>query len=84
MWFDLLLIVVVLLLLAKGVRVVPEHQRLAIVRLGRYAGLRGPGLVFTLPGVDKATRFDLDRDVPGWRSLSTERLSEEISQRLSM
>ncbi len=47
-------------------------------------GLRGPGIVFVLPFVDKATRLTLDRDISGWRGLSEEQLREAVLQRLNM
>ena len=41
-----------IVLLVKTVRIVPEDQRLAIRRLGRYLGAKGPGVVFTIPYMD--------------------------------
>jgi regulator of protease activity HflC (stomatin/prohibitin superfamily) len=67
-----------------GVRVVPDQEKLAVLRLGRFIGTRGPGVVWILPFVDKAIRMNLDRDVPEWRSLSTEQLTSEIERRVSM
>jgi regulator of protease activity HflC (stomatin/prohibitin superfamily) len=46
-------------MLVTSVRVVPEHRRLAVHRLGRYIGERGPGLVFLLPFIDRATVIDI-------------------------
>ncbi len=74
---------VVALFVALGFRVVPESQRLAVMRFGTYVGLRGPGIVFVWPFIDKVTRLTLDRDIPGWRALSEEQLRMEILQRLN-
>jgi regulator of protease activity HflC (stomatin/prohibitin superfamily) len=71
-----------LCLVMLGVRVVPESQRLAVMRLGTYLGLRGPGIVLLLPFIDKATRLTLDRDIPGWQSMSEEQLRAEAMRRL--
>jgi regulator of protease activity HflC (stomatin/prohibitin superfamily) len=54
-----LLVLVVLFLLAKMIRVVPEYQRLVIFRLGRSIGTKGPGLILLIPIVDKAVSVDL-------------------------
>ena len=35
---------IVLLLLLSGLRIAQEYQRGVVLRLGRYVGLRGPGL----------------------------------------
>jgi regulator of protease activity HflC (stomatin/prohibitin superfamily) len=54
-----LLVLVILFLLAKMIRVVPEYQRLVIFRLGRSIGTKGPGLILLIPIVDKAVSVDL-------------------------
>jgi regulator of protease activity HflC (stomatin/prohibitin superfamily) len=47
------------LLMAMAVRIVPKTQRLVIFRLGRYLGVRGPGLVFVIPAIDTAIKAEL-------------------------
>lgn len=59
--------VVVLAVLVTSVRVVPEYQRLVVLRLGRVLGQKGPGLVLLLPVIDTARTVDLReqiREVP--------------------
>jgi regulator of protease activity HflC (stomatin/prohibitin superfamily) len=73
----------VVLLVALGIRIVPESQRLAVMRFGMYVGLRGPGIVLVVPFIDRVTRLTLDRDIPGWRALSDEELREQVLQRLN-
>lgn len=48
-----------LVLAAAALRVVPEHQRLVVFRLGRFMGVNGPGLLFLMPFVDRAVVVDL-------------------------
>jgi len=55
--------VVVVALLATAIRVVPEYQRLVVFRLGRCLGEKGPGIVFLIPVVDRASRVDLREQV---------------------
>lgn len=45
--------------LAAALRIVPEQQRLVVFRLGRFAGVVGPGLVFLLPFLDRGVAVDL-------------------------
>ncbi len=78
----LVVIVAAALLLITGVRLVPEGRRIGIVRLGRYLGSRGPGLIFTLPFIDRSTVVHLDPEIPGWQSMSPERLNEAVRQRI--
>src|SRR5919198_5868307 len=52
-------VVIILIVLWTSVRIVPEYQRLVVLRLGRSIGEKGPGIVFVIPIVDKALRVDL-------------------------
>ena len=78
---ELIVGLAVLVLIGMSVRVVPEREKLAVLRLDRFIGTRGPSIIWILPFVEKAIRFDLDRDVPDWRSLSSEQLAREIERR---
>jgi len=55
--------IVVALFLLSGIRVLREWERMPVLRLGRYVGMRGPGLVYLVPLIDRApikisTRLD--------------------------
>src|SRR5579864_8450033 len=44
----------------SGLRIAREYQRAVVFRLGRYAGLRGPGLFYLIPlGIETLARVDL-------------------------
>jgi regulator of protease activity HflC (stomatin/prohibitin superfamily) len=45
------------LITASSIRIVGENQRFAVYRLGRYLGLKGPGLVWKIPNIDKFVRL---------------------------
>jgi regulator of protease activity HflC (stomatin/prohibitin superfamily) len=55
----IVVVVLVVVFLAKAIKVVPEYQRLVVFRLGRLLGQKGPGLVLLIPFVDKGTVVDL-------------------------
>jgi len=55
----ILIILLGIVLVASAIRVVPEYQRLVVLRLGRLVGVRGPGLVLLVPVVDRGIRTDL-------------------------
>jgi hypothetical protein len=55
----ILLVIFLIILAASALKAVPESQRLAVFRLGRFFGLRGPGLVSVLPGLDKCTKIGI-------------------------
>src|SRR3954471_12183235 len=56
-----LLVVVLLVLAFLTIRVVNEYDRLVIFRLGKAGAnlVKGPGLVFLIPFVDRPVRIDL-------------------------
>ncbi len=80
----LVVLVAAVLFVALGVRVVREDRRMAVFRLGRYLGIRGPGLVVRLPLIDRTTVVRLDSEVPGWRGMSAEQLNEAVRRRIGV
>jgi len=56
----LALVILLLLISISGLRIAREYERAVVFRLGRYTGLRGPGLFWLIPlGVENETRVDL-------------------------
>ena len=46
--------------LISGLRIAQEYQRGVVFRLGRYIGLRGPGLYWIIPlGIERAVTIDI-------------------------
>jgi regulator of protease activity HflC (stomatin/prohibitin superfamily) len=67
------LAIAAIVILAGAIRVVPEYQRLVVLRLGRVIGQKGPGLVLLLPVVDSARTVDLReqvREIPHQTSIT--------------
>ncbi|RLG53281.1 MAG: SPFH/Band 7/PHB domain protein [Thermoproteota archaeon] len=56
-----LLIVVFFLLwlLSQAIKIVPEYRRIVVFRLGRFFGVKGPGIVFLIPIIDRPIEVDL-------------------------
>src|ERR1700722_10626299 len=58
--FGTILFLILLAIFISGFRIAREYQRAVVFRLGRYTGLRGPGLFWLIPlGVENETRVDL-------------------------
>ena len=56
---DILLIALIVIALS-GLRVAQQYERGVVFRLGRYQGLRGPGLYWIIPlGVERSVRVDI-------------------------
>jgi regulator of protease activity HflC (stomatin/prohibitin superfamily) len=52
-------LVVVILLLSQSVKIIREYERVVIFRLGRFSGVKGPGLFLIIPIIDKVMLIDL-------------------------
>jgi regulator of protease activity HflC (stomatin/prohibitin superfamily) len=46
-------------IIASYIRIVPEYQRLVVLRLGRVVRIAGPGLVFLVPFIEQGITVDL-------------------------
>jgi regulator of protease activity HflC (stomatin/prohibitin superfamily) len=79
-----LIFVVILLVMfaASAVRILPEYERGVLFRLGRFAGVRGPGLFFIIPGVDRLVRVSLRTvafDVPPQDVITHDNVTVKVS-----
>jgi regulator of protease activity HflC (stomatin/prohibitin superfamily) len=51
---------VLVFLFAVGLRIAREYERGVIFRLGRFAGIRGPGLYWIIPlGIERSIIIDI-------------------------
>jgi regulator of protease activity HflC (stomatin/prohibitin superfamily) len=55
----LVLFAFLIMIVTLAIHIVPEYQRLVVLRLGRALGARGPGLLLLIPFVDRGIRVDL-------------------------
>ena len=56
-------------ILLTGIRIAQEYQRGVVFRLGRFTGLRGPGIYWIIPlGIDRSVTIDIRT-----RTISAER-----------
>ncbi len=55
-----IVVIIIVAIVATSLRIASEWQRAVVLRLGRFAGVRGPGLFFLVPLVDRvAASIDL-------------------------
>jgi len=60
-------VIFVVILLASAIKILKEYERGVIFRFGRVRGVKGPGIFFIIPLVDKMVKVDLriiTMDVP--------------------
>ncbi len=48
---------VIMIILLTGIQVASDSERFLIYRLGRYLGLKGPGICFVVVGTDKCVKI---------------------------
>ncbi|MBP8252909.1 MAG: slipin family protein, partial [Herpetosiphon sp.] len=59
--------IIILFFLMSSIKIIPEYEKGVIFRLGRLVGVRGPGLFFVIPILEKMFRVDtrvITMDVP--------------------
>lgn len=82
MWFLYVVIAIgVVILLSAAIRIVQEYERGACFRLGRFVGLRGPGLVFLIPFVERMMKVDLrviTMDVPSQECITRDNVTVRV------
>jgi regulator of protease activity HflC (stomatin/prohibitin superfamily) len=67
---------------ASAIRILPEYERGVLFRLGRFAGVRGPGLFFIIPGVDRLVKVSLRTvvfDVPPQDVITHDNVTVKVS-----
>ena len=69
------------MLLSSSIKIMAEYQRIVIFRLGRLLGIKGPGLVFVVPIIDKVIKLDLRTrviDVPKQRVITKDNVTVDV------
>jgi regulator of protease activity HflC (stomatin/prohibitin superfamily) len=75
------LLIVLLVFVGLSFRVVKEWEKAVVLRLGRLLGLKGPGIIFLIPFVDKPIIVDLrinSVDVPSQSIITKDNVSVAI------
>ena len=71
-----------ILLFANAVKVLREYERAVVFRLGRLIGVRGPGIVFLIPVVDRMVKVSLRTvtlDVPPQDVITRDNVSVKVN-----
>jgi len=76
------IIVFALIILLSAVKVVQEYERGVVFRLGRIAGVRGPGLILLLPFIERMVKVDLrtvTMDVPAQEVITKDNVTIRVN-----
>ena len=55
----IVLAIFILIMLFASIRIVNEYERGVVFRLGRYVGVRGPGLILLIPFIERMVKVEL-------------------------
>jgi len=76
------LVILLVFLLVNSVKVLKEYERGVIFRLGRFASVRGPGLIILIPLIEKMTKVNLRTvvmDVPPQDVITKDNVSVKVN-----
>src|SRR5258705_4150594 len=75
-------LVIVAAFVLSGVKVLREYERAVVFRLGRLGGARGAGVIYVIPGIEKALRIDLrtiTMDIPSQDVITKDNVSVKVN-----
>jgi len=78
----LYIILIVIVILAFAIRILREYQRGVVFTLGRFTGVKGPGLIILFPYIQQMVRVDLRTivlDVPTQDVISHDNVSVHVN-----
>jgi regulator of protease activity HflC (stomatin/prohibitin superfamily) len=70
------------IVLTSAVKILREYERGVVFRLGRYAGVRGPGLIFLIPFVEKLEKVSMrivTLDIPPQAVITRDNVSVNVN-----
>ncbi|MDN5862353.1 MAG: slipin family protein [Salinisphaera sp.] len=80
--FIIALVVLLLIILFSAIKILPEYERGVMFTLGRFTGVKGPGLFLVIPLVQKMVKVDLRvvvLDVPTQDVISRDNVSVQVN-----
>lgn len=75
-------IVIGIVVLYNGIKVLAEYERGVVFRLGRIIDVKGPGLIFIIPFVDRMVRVDLrtiTMDIPAQEIITRDNVTVKVN-----
>ncbi len=76
------MMIIFVVILANSVRVLREYERAVIFRLGRLGKIKGPGLIFLIPLIDRMVKVSLrtiPMDVPPQDVITKDNVSVKVN-----
>ncbi|MFA6422027.1 MAG: SPFH domain-containing protein [Candidatus Buchananbacteria bacterium] len=77
-----IIVVIAIIVIFSSLRVVKQYERGVIFFLGKYTGVRGPGLIFLIPIFEQMSRVPLrtvTMDIPSQKIITKDNVSIDIA-----
>ena len=75
-------LLILLIIILAAIKIVQEYERGVVFRLGRFAGVRGPGLILLIPFVERMWKVDLrvvTLDVPTQEAITKDNVTARVN-----
>jgi len=75
-------VVIIVVLIAGGVKILREYERGVVFRLGRLTAARGPGIIYIIPFIEQLSRLDMRTitlDVPSQDVITRDNVSIKVN-----
>lgn len=76
------MIIIGITILASAIKILNQYEKGVVLRLGEFSGLKGPGLIFIIPGIDKMIKVDLrlvTMDVPSQDIITKDNVTLKVN-----
>jgi len=80
--FSLVLLFFLLVVVLAAIKIVQEYERGVVFRLGRFVGVRGPGLILLIPFIERMVKVDLRviaLDVPAQECITRDNVTVKVN-----
>ncbi len=76
------IVIILVALVFAAIKVLREYERAVMFTLGRFTGVKGPGLIIMIPGIQQMVRVDLrviTMDVPSQDVITRDNVSVKVN-----
>ncbi len=81
-YLTIFLILILIIILSSMIKILREYERGVIFRLGRYVGIKGPGVIILVPFIDRMVKVSLrtvTMDVPPQDVITRDNISVKVN-----
>jgi len=79
--FSIFVLIIIFFVVISGIKIVKQYERGVVLTLGKYTGMRAPGLRVVIPGIQHMTKVDVRStpvDVPSQEVITKDNVSIKV------